>query len=324
MENIISVSNLSRDYKVAQRDGNFLKYIFNRKYKTIHAVKDVNFALKRGEMVGFVGPNGAGKSTVIKMLCGILVPTSGSVAVLGRDPFTNRKKNAYHIGVLFGQRSQLWWDLPVGDSLKLLKQMYKVSDEVYRENFALFQQYLDIESIQGQPVRQLSLGQRMRAEVAAAVLHNPEVLFLDEPTIGLDITVKRKIREFIRELNRRYQTTVILTSHDMKDIEDICQRIIVIDKGTVVVDTQIDQLKARYGRNAIVTLTTREPVKDIVIDGATLKEQNEHKLVFEIEKAVMTPGQLMHKASEIVDVEDIDIKENSVEDIIHDIYLQQK
>ena len=255
------------------------------------------------------------------MLCGILAPTSGSVSVLGRDPFTSRKKNAYHIGVLFGQRSQLWWDLPVRDSLKLLKQMYKVSDEAYAENYALFQEYLDIESIQDQPVRQLSLGQRMRAEVAAAVLHNPKILFLDEPTIGLDITVKRKIREFIRELNRRYQTTVILTSHDMKDIEDICERIIVIDKGTIVVDTQMDQLQKRYSKNAVVTLTIREPVENIAIDGATLKEQDEHKLVFEIAKNVLTPGQLMHKVYEIVEVEDIDIKESSVEDIIHDIYL---
>ena len=161
----------------------------------------------------------------------------------------------------------------------------------------------------------------MRAEVAAAVLHNPKILFLDEPTIGLDITVKRKIREFIRELNRRYQTTVILTSHDMKDIEDICERIIVIDKGTIVVDTQMDQLQKRYSKNAVVTLTIREPVENIAIDGATLKEQDEHKLVFENAKNVLTPGQLMHKVSEIVEIEDIDIKESSVEDIIHDIYL---
>ena len=321
MENMITVSSLGRNYKVAQRGGSIFQFIFKRKYNTIHAVSAVSFTIAPGEMVGFVGPNGAGKSTTIKMLCGILAPTSGSVTVLGKDPFSNRKKNAYHIGVLFGQRSQLWWDLPVRDSLKLLKQMYKVSDVAYAENYALFQEYLDIESIQDQPVRQLSLGQRMRAEVAAAVLHNPKILFLDEPTIGLDITVKRKIREFIRELNRRYQTTVILTSHDMKDIEDICERIIVIDNGTIVVDTQMDQLQKRYSKNAVVTLTIREPVENIAIDGATLKEQSEHKLVFEIEKNVLTPGQLMHRVSEIVDVEDIDIKENSVEDIIHDIYL---
>ena len=318
---MITVSSLGRNYKVAQRGGSIFQFIFKRKYNTIHAVSAVSFTIAPGEMVGFVGPNGAGKSTTIKMLCGILAPTSGSVTVLGKDPFSNRKKNAYHIGVLFGQRSQLWWDLPVRDSLKLLKQMYKVSDVAYAENYALFQEYLDIESIQDQPVRQLSLGQRMRAEVAAAVLHNPKILFLDEPTIGLDITVKRKIREFIRELNRRYQTTVILTSHDMKDIEDICERIIVIDKGTIVVDTKMDQLQKRYSKNAVVTLTIREPVENIAIDGATLKEQSEHKLVFEIEKNVLTPGQLMHRVSEIVDVEDIDIKENSVEDIIHDIYL---
>lgn len=320
MEKIITVTSLARDYKVALRDGNFFQFMFKRKYKTIHAVKDVCFSIAPGEMVGFVGPNGAGKSTTIKMLCGILAPTSGSVSVLGRDPFTKRKKNAYDIGVLFGQRSQLWWDLPVGDSLKLLKQMYKVSDEMYQRNYALFQEFLDIESIQGQPVRQLSLGQRMRAEVAAAVLHNPKVLFLDEPTIGLDITVKRKIREFICELNRRYQTTVILTSHDMKDIEDICQRIIVIDNGTVVIDTQMDQLKKKYGRNSIVTLTTRDPVGEIDINGAILKEQKEHKLVFEIEKESMTPGQLMHEVSEIVRIDDVYIQDSSVEDIIYDIY----
>jgi ABC-2 type transport system ATP-binding protein len=255
------------------------------------------------------------------MLAGILAPTSGDVRVMNNDPFKKRKQNAYHIGVVFGQRSQLWWDLPIGDTFKLLKKIYKVPDDIYDKNLGLFKEYLDLESIWNQPVRQLSLGQRMRAEIAAAILHNPELLFLDEPTIGLDIVAKRQIREFILKLNRDYQTTVILTSHDMKDIEEICDRIILIDKGVIVVDCPVDELKNSYNKAAIVKINLDKPVLEFNIAGAKgTPEADGLKWVFEVNKNITTTGHLVFEISKIAEISEIEIKEQAVEDIIHDIY----
>ncbi|MDD2261331.1 MAG: ATP-binding cassette domain-containing protein [Candidatus Cloacimonetes bacterium] len=321
MEQLIQVKKLSRDYKIAKRDGSFLKFMFSREHKIIHAVNSIDFSILKGELVGFVGPNGAGKSTTIKMLAGILAPTSGEVSVIGNDPFKKRKQNAYHIGVIFGQRSQLWWDLPIGDTFKLLKKIYKTPDDIYEKNLGLFKEYLDLESIWNQPVRQLSLGQRMRAEIAAAILHNPELLFLDEPTIGLDIVAKRQIREFILKLNRDYQTTVILTSHDMKDIEEICERIILIDKGVIVVDCPVDELKQSYNKTAVVKVNLNEPVLAFDIVGAIGRPEDDGlKWNFEVDKSITTTGHLVFEISKIAEISDIEIKEQAVEDIIHDIY----
>jgi len=321
LEHLIQVKNLSRDYKIAKRDGGFLKFMFSRKYKIIQAVKNIDFSIQKGELVGFVGPNGAGKSTTIKMLAGILAPNSGEVFVMSNDPFKKRKQNAYHIGVVFGQRSQLWWDLPIGDTFKLLKKLYKVQDDIYEKNLDLFKEYLDLESIWNQPVRQLSLGQRMRAEIAAAILHNPAILFLDEPTIGLDIVAKRQIREFILKLNRDYNTTVILTSHDMKDIEEICNRIILIDEGIIVVDCPVDELKNKYNKTAVVKVNFNNPVLEFDIAGATgTPEADGLKWNFEVNKNIITTGQLVFEISKIAEISEIEIKEQAVEDIIHDIY----
>jgi ABC-2 type transport system ATP-binding protein len=320
LEHLIQVNKLSRDYKIAKRDGGFLKFLFSREYETIHAVNRIDFSIQKSELIGFVGPNGAGKSTTIKMLAGILSPTSGEVTVMGNDPFKKRKNNAYHIGVVFGQRSQLWWDLPIGDTFKLLKKIYKVQDEIFEKNLGLFKEYLDLESIWNQPVRQLSLGQRMRAEIAAAILHNPELLFLDEPTIGLDIVAKRQIREFILKLNRDYQTTVILTSHDMKDIEEICNRIILIDKGIIVVNCPIEELKSSYNKAAIVKVNLNKPIMAFDIKGAKgISEADGLKWSFEVDKTVITTGQLVFEISKIAEISEIEIKEQAVEDIIHDI-----
>ena len=272
-------------------------------------------------MVGFVGPNGAGKSTTIKMLSGILAPSSGSVAVLGADPFKKRKQNARHIGVVFGQRSQLWWDLPIGDTFTLLKKIYKIEDEVYDRNLALFKEYLDLEGIWNQPVRQLSLGQRMRAEIAAAILHQPDLLFLDEPTIGLDIVAKRQIRQFIKMYNSLYQTTVILTSHDMKDIEEICERIILIDKGKIVVDCLMDNLQKEYGNTAIMHVNLNTSVKQFEIPGAVgTLEDNGYKWKFIVDKTATTTGHVVFEISKIVEILDLEIQEQAVEDIVHNIY----
>lgn len=321
MESLILVDMLSRDYKVAKRGGGFIKFMFARQFEMIHAVNQISFSIPKGELVGFVGPNGAGKSTTIKMLSGILAPSSGRVTVMGNDPFKKRKQNAYFIGVVFGQRSQLWWDLPIGDTFKLLKKIYRVRDDVYNRNLDMFKQYLDLETIWNQPVRQLSLGQRMRAEIASAILHNPDLLFLDEPTIGLDIVAKRQIREFILELNREYKTTVILTSHDMKDIEEICGRIILIDKGDIVVDCPMHELKAGYNKTALVNVNLNAPVQAFNIAGAAgTSDLGGLKWSFVVDKSITTTGHLVYEISKLAEIADIEIKEQAVEDIIHDIY----
>lgn len=229
-KNIIEVDNLYREYKVAKKGKNYLQYFFNRKYKKISAVNDISFAINEGESVGFLGPNGAGKSTTIKMLVGILTPSSGKIKVFGREPSKYRKENAQYIGVVFGQKSQLWWDLPVIDTYLLLKKIYKISEEEFEYNLKYYVSELDMDSFLHQPVRQLSLGQRMRAELCAALLHNPRILFLDEPTIGLDIVVKKQIRLMINKINRERNVTILLTTHDLKDIEDVCDRIILINR----------------------------------------------------------------------------------------------
>ena len=323
MELFIEVKDLSREYKIAERGDGFIKFMFSRTFKTIHAVNNISFSIKKGELVGFIGPNGAGKSTTIKMLSGILAPTSGEISVIGNDPFKKRKQNAYLIGVVFGQRSQLWWDLPISDTFKLLKKIYKVRDDVFENNLNLFKEYLELESIWTQPVRQLSLGQRMRAEIAAAILHNPVLLFLDEPTIGLDIVAKRQIREFILKLNSYYQTTIILTTHDMKDIEEICERIILIDKGVIVVDSSMDELKQRYNKTAVIKVNFNKPLHDININGVKgVPDLNGLRWTFEIDKTVTTAGQLVYEISKISEIYDMEIKEQAVEDIIHDIYTK--
>jgi ABC-2 type transport system ATP-binding protein len=320
MDDIIDVENLCMDYRIARRDGGLLKYIFSREYTVVHAIKGVSFCIPRGSLVGFVGPNGAGKSTTIKILCGILMPVSGKVSVMGNDPFTKRRKNVAHIGVVFGQRSQLWWDLPISDTFKLLKKIYKISDLDYTKNLDLFNNYLDLKSIWNQPVRQLSLGQRMRAEIASAILHNPELLFLDEPTIGLDIVAKRQIREFILTLNREYQTTVILTSHDLKDIEEICGRIILIDEGSVIVDCPTIELKDAYNKTAVVNIVFGNPFAGFTMDGVTGRSDlSGFKWSFEINKAVTSTGHFIAGITKIVEPKEIEIKERSVEDIVHDI-----
>ena len=213
---IIELSNVDRIFKIAKREKSFLKYVFRRQFEIKEAVKDVSFQIEEGELVGFIGPNGAGKSTTIKMMTGILVPSGGTIKVLGKDPHKNRKSIAKEVGLVFGQRSQLWWDLPVADTYLLLKRIYNIDDEVFEKNIQTYSKLLDIQSFINQPVRQLSLGQRMRADLCAALLHDPKIIFLDEPTIGLDIVVKKQIREMIKEINKTRNVTVILTTHDMK------------------------------------------------------------------------------------------------------------
>ena len=252
---IISVKNLSKTFKKPIRGEGLVgmfKALFSRKYEEVHAVDDISFDIDQGEIVGYIGANGAGKSTTIKMMCGILHPSCGSVDVCGLDFNKNRQQINRNMGVVFGQKTQLWWDIPLIETFKILKSIYEVSDEDYEERFEYLCDLLDMKPFLTQTVRSLSLGQRMRADFAAALIHSPKILYLDEPTIGLDVLVKDKIRSAIKELNKKYNITVILTTHDMKDIEELCNRIIIIDKGKILYDGSLANIKYRFGNTKTI------------------------------------------------------------------------
>lgn len=243
---MIEVKDLRKTFKVARREAGFgeaVKALFRREYEEIHALDGISFSIGDGEMVGYIGPNGAGKSSTIKILSGILTPDSGTCTVGGRVPWKERRAHVKEIGVVFGQRSQLWWDVPIADSFELLKEIYAIPGEVYKRNVAELSEILDLGKIIKTPARQLSLGQRMRCEIAASLLHDPKVLFLDEPTIGLDAVSKLAVRDFIKRRNRGRGTTVILTTHDMQDIEALASRIILIGKGRILLDGGLDDIR---------------------------------------------------------------------------------
>lgn len=243
---MITMKNVCKSYKVARRNAGFkeaCKSLFHREYETIQALNDVSFTINEGEMVGYIGPNGAGKSSTIKILSGILTPDSGTCTVNGRVPWENRIQHVKNIGVVFGQKSQLWWDVPVIDSFELLKDIYSIPEEIYQDNLEELQKLLDLEQLLRTPTRQLSLGQRMRCEIAASLLHSPDILFLDEPTIGLDAVSKLAVRDFILRLNETHKTTVILTTHDMQDIEALTKRIILVGKGRILLEGSLADIK---------------------------------------------------------------------------------
>ena len=245
----IEVKNLYKIYKISQRQEGFtgmVKYLFHPQYKEKEAVKGISFSIQQGECVAFLGANGAGKSTTIKMLTGIMKPTDGKISVMGNDPFRERIRNAGKIGVVFGQKTQLWWDIPVKDSFELLHSIYEIPDNVYEENLDLFKKILELEEFMDQPARKLSLGQRVRADIAAALLHDPPVLFLDEPTIGLDVAVKQKVYQFLQYINKEKKTTILLTSHDLKDMEWLCRRLIILEKGEILFDDEITKIFDDY------------------------------------------------------------------------------
>ncbi len=249
---MITVEHITKTYRIARRDAGFLnacKSLFHREYDEIRALDDISFTIQDGEMVGYIGPNGAGKSSTIKILSGILTPDSGTCLVNGRVPWKDRIRHASQIGVVFGQRTQLWWDVPVADSFDLLKDIYRIDPALYRKNRDELTELLDLSQLLRTPTRQLSLGQRMRCEIAASLLHSPSVLFLDEPTIGLDAVSKLAVRSFIRRLNETRRTTVILTTHDMQDIEALASRILLIGKGKILMDGTVEDI--RHGGETI-------------------------------------------------------------------------
>ena len=256
---MIHCSNLTKDYKSLKKTG-WLKLRRSKSAEVFRAVDNITFDIGAGEVVGYIGPNGAGKSTTIKMMCGILTPTSGELTVNGLVPYKNRQKNARQIGVIFGQKSQLWWDLPITSSLKLYQKMYEIPDDVYHERYMQLCDMLELDEFADRPVRTLSLGQRMRGELAAAVLHRPPVLILDEPTIGMDVVVKERIRAFLKELNRAYGTTILLTTHDMTDIEKVCARAIMINKGRKLFDGTLEALRQNSRSDSRVTVRLEKAV----------------------------------------------------------------
>lgn len=277
--NMIEVHNLTKTftaYKKGKGLAGTLKSLFKREAIHIEAVKDISFDIKPGEIIGYIGANGAGKSTTIKMMTGILNPTSGYVKVGDYIPYEKRQENAKHIGVVFGQKTQLWWDLPVGETFAILKEIYQVPDDFYASQMAYFDEIFELSEFMGQTVRTLSLGQRMRADLAASMLHNPKVLFLDEPTIGLDVMVKERIRKAIKDMNQRYGTTILLTTHDMSDIEELCHRIIIIDKGKLLYDGGIDTIRKEFGYE-------RKIVFDLRYDDTALVEQTLETLISSVD-----------------------------------------
>ncbi|MBE7410763.1 MAG: ATP-binding cassette domain-containing protein [Leptospiraceae bacterium] len=263
---MIQVKNLTKHFILKKRKSGFfgsVKALFSAEREVIRAVDDVSFRIKKGELVGYIGPNGAGKSTTIKMLTGILTPSHGEILIDGLNPSKNRKENAFQIGVVFGQRTQLWWDLPVEESFDLLKSIYKIDEKLFKKRLEFFFDLLGLEEFYKQQARKLSLGQRMKADIAASLIHSPKVLFLDEPTIGLDLIVKEKVRNFIQKINFEDKVTIILTTHDVGDIEYLANRIIVLDKGKIGYDGNISNFNKLLGNESVVNLHFQTPVKNI-------------------------------------------------------------
>lgn len=320
---LIEMERVRKEFKVYKQPKGFLnslKSIVHRKYETVKAVDDITFDVSRGELVGYIGPNGAGKSTTIKMLAGILVPTAGRVVVDGRVPHLSRKENAMHIGVVVGQRSQLYWDLPMEETFELYKKMYRVDSLRFKRNLEFYVELLDMKDFLRIPVRQLSLGQKMRGDLAVALLHDPDILYLDEPTIGLDVVAKDRIRHFMREVNEEKETTIILTTHDMDDIDQICDRIIMIDKGHIVYDGLLDKFKEQHGSEYMLEVDFAED--NVRIDDPRLKigkEEGSRKFVlFNVKEiSAVEAIDILLKNYKIVDLH---LKEPNIEEIVRRIY----
>jgi len=309
MGSIIKAENLVKEFKIGTQGKGILstlKSAFKRDTETKTAVNDISFEINKGEFVGYIGPNGAGKSTTIKMLTGILVPTSGQCSVNDIVPYKNRKHNAKNVGVVFGQRSQLWWDLPIEDTYKMLAHMYKVPTSTYKERIQFLSTLLGLDEFWDQPVRQLSLGQRMRGELGAALIHMPPILYLDEPTIGMDSIVKENIREFLREINNKFETTIILTTHDLDDIERLCSKVIVINHGTILFNGSVETLKHDYG-------TKSQFVVEYI-------GQIGQKHYFPFERSEEATDALLKSFMARGQIKDISIQEPLIEDVIKNLY----
>jgi len=325
-KNIIEVKNVKKEFKTLKKKAGLkatLKTLFSRKYKVIRALKGVSFQVKEGEFLGIIGPNGAGKSTIIKILTGILTPSSGKVTALGFVPYEERSKYAQFIGVVFGQRTQLWWDLPVKDTFDLLRHIYSIPLSKYKKNMKLFSKVLDLNKYLHQPVRKLSLGERMRCDLAASLLHDPKIVFLDEPTIGLDVEAKYRIREFLKEQNKK-GTTVILTTHDMGDIEELCPRTIIIDKGIIVYDGPTSKIRQTVAAHRALIVDFKEPSPKRVSlpKGAKIVNRAGDRIVVDINLKKTTITSVITHIFSRYKIDDIATEEPSIEETIRKIYKE--
>lgn len=322
---MIEVEALCKSFKVVKRGSGInaaVKSLFNPQYSTIQALDDISFKIDEGEIVGYIGPNGAGKSTTIKIISGILVPDSGKCNILGNTPWKNRVNHVKNIGVVFGQRSQLWWDVPVIDSYNLLKDIYKISHNDFKDNLELLTNTLDLSTLLSTPVRQLSLGQRMRCEIGASLLHNPKILFLDEPTIGLDAVSKIAVRNFIKTINKEKKVTVILTTHDMSDIEALAERIILIGKGKLLLDGTLSELKNRFVTHKTLTVDFTENNEDINVEGTTLLFKSKERLTLSVDLEKIKVSEVIGLLSKKLDIVDVSVDSRPIEEIIVALYKE--
>lgn len=320
---LIEAENLNKKFKVYnQGEGlkDYLKSFVSRDYREVHAVEDLELDIDEGEMIGYIGANGAGKSTTVKMLTGILEPTSGRIEVDGRDPQKQRKKNAMNIGVVFGQKTQLWWDLPVKESFRLLKEIYEVSDEQYDRRIDEFDEVLQLSEFWDQPVRKLSLGQKMRCELAAAFLHHPKIVYLDEPTIGLDVAVKERIRDFIKKMNKEKNITVMLTTHDIDDIEDLCERIVVLDEGRKIYDGRLESLVNRFTSRRMIMEVRDVEGFELELNGIKEIDKEDAQIEIVFDREVISASDLMREVLERFEVLDFQIREPDIESVVKKIY----
>lgn len=332
---MIKVENLSKEFKSNKKYPGFkgaIKSFFSREYIIKKAVDNISFEIEDGEIVGYIGANGAGKSTTIKMMTGILSPSSGTISINGLIPYEDREKNAKDIGVVFGQRTQLWWDLPLSETFSLLKDIYDVNDKDYKERMEFLNEVLEINEFILSPVRTLSLGQRMRADLAAALLHNPKIIYLDEPTIGLDVVVKEKVRSAIKEINKKYGTTVILTTHDLNDIEELCNRIIIIDNGIKIYDGSLSDIKGSYGYITTIEVQVKNlkgNEKFDINNEMNISKENlemkvlENKIIVRFNRNFTKQAEIISKIISKFDILDFSIIEISIEEIIKKIYRKE-
>ena len=323
---MIRVEKLCKHFTVAQRASGMMAALRNavvRRTTLVRAVDDLTFQIQHGELVGYLGPNGAGKSTTIKMLTGLLVPTSGEIETNGYVPWRERSRYVATIGAVFGQRTTLWWDLPVIDSLNLLRHVYRIPQPLFEHNLAEFRRILELDEFISSPVRSLSLGQRMRADLSAAMLHNPAILFLDEPTIGLDVVAKERIREFIRHINREQGATVLLTTHDLQDVEKLCERVMIIDHGRLLFDGALADLSARFGAKRQLVVDLAESYPTLNIEGAELVEYEGARAIFQFDRGSVSASELIGRISDQYRIQDLSVREPEIEATIRRIYQER-
>ena len=323
MSKVLSFNNISKNFKVSIKGKGFIGF-FKRKNKIIEALKNVSFEIEQGDIVGYIGPNGAGKSTTIKIMSGILTPTSGECSIMGYVPWKDRKKYVQNIGVVFGQRSQLWWDVPVKDSFELLKEIYKIPKDEYDETVKILTEKLNLTELLDRPLRQLSLGQKMKCELAGSLLHKPKILFLDEPTIGLDAITKLAVRDFIKEINKLWGTTVLLTTHDMSDIEALTNKIILIGRGEILYQGSFDAIKNKYDNVKSIKLTFKDEVKDFNIENYDVISHEKNVVVIRNKEDNAFNISTLLEQTKQYDLVDFSVSNLTVDEILARLYKDYK